>query len=129
MKVVVGITGASGTVYALSLIKCLEARNCEIHGVLSDAGESVLRHECAMERSDVSNFVIWHDSDDLFSSIASGSFKYDAMVILPCSMNTLAEIAYGLSSNLLTRAASVCLKEKRKLIIVPREMPLSIIHL
>lgn len=129
MKIIVGITGASGSLYAVSLIKSLEAMNAEIHGVISEMGKKVLAYECAMETEEISRSVIWHDNDDLFAPIASGSFCFNSMAIVPCSMNTLADIANGGSDTLLTRSAAVCLKEKRSHVIVPREMPLSVIHI
>lgn len=129
MKVIVGITGASGSIYAVSLIKYLEAMNVEIHGIISEMGKKVLDYECAMEKEQISHSVIWHDNNNLFAPIASGSYRFDSMAIVPCSMNTLADIASGSSGTLLTRSAAVSLKEKRRLVIVPREMPLGVIHL
>lgn len=129
MKVVIGITGASGSIYAVSLIKSLVSMNVGVHGVISAMGKKVLAYECAMEKEEISASVIWHDNDNLFAPIASGSFRFDAMAIAPCSMNTLADVANGNSDTLLTRAASVSLKEKRGLVLVPREMPLSVIHI
>lgn len=129
MKIIVGITGASGSIYAVSLIKSLEAVGICVHGVISEMGEKVLMHECAMVKEEISSSVIWHDNVDLFAPIASGSFRFDAMTIVPCSMNTLSDVAYGRGDTLLTRAAMVCLKEVRKLVLVPREMPLSVIHI
>jgi len=129
MRVVIGITGASGSIYAVSVIKSLIDMGVEVHGVISEMGERVLMHECSMKKEEISEGVIWHQNDNLFAAIASGSYKIDAMAVVPCSMNTLAKIATGGGDGLLLRAASVCIKERRRLVIVPREMPLSIIYI
>lgn len=131
MKVIVGITGASGTIYAEKLIKILKAHQCEVHLVTTRHGEEVGKFELGDTRWQMlvnhANFV--YDCNQMWSRIASGSFKIDTMVIIPCSMRTIASIANGISDNLLLRAADVMLKEHRKLIIVARETPLSSIHL
>jgi 4-hydroxy-3-polyprenylbenzoate decarboxylase len=130
VRIVVGITGASGAVYALSLLKVLGDLGAERHAVVSDMGAKVLFHECAVTLGELAGFCeCLHDNRNLASSIASGSYHADAMVIVPCSMKTLAAVAHGWSDSLVTRAADVAVKEKRNLIIVPREMPLSAIHL
>lgn len=128
MKIIVGITGASGSIYAKRLLEFLTGRDFEVHAVFSRTGEQVMRYECDCGRNDFPN-VTWHEPDNMFASIASGSRPTDGMVVVPCSVNTLSNIAYGLSGNLLQRAAGVVLKEKRNLIVVPRETPLSTIHL
>jgi 4-hydroxy-3-polyprenylbenzoate decarboxylase len=128
MKIIVGITGASGSIYAVSLLQALSLRNCEIFGVCSRMGQEVMQSECGVSSKDFPS-VIWSKPDDMFSSIASGSNCADAMIITPCSMNTLSCVAHGISNNLLQRAAAVMLKESRKLVVTPRETPLSIIHL
>lgn len=128
MKVIVGVTGASGSVYAASLLEELSRRGVEVHAVCSVWGEKVMAHECGLDR-DAFPGVIWHDHDNMFSTFASGSSAADHMVVIPCSMNTLSCIAHGISSNLLQRVAGVMLKERRNLILVPRELPLSVIHL
>lgn len=128
MKIVIGITGASGGIYAERLLDELIKRGFEIHGVFSRTGEEVLRFERNRSRHDFPG-VIWHETDDFFSLIASGSNPADGMVVVPCSMNTAACIAHGISTNLLQRAAAVTLKERRPLIVVPRETPLDTIHL
>jgi 4-hydroxy-3-polyprenylbenzoate decarboxylase len=128
MKIIVGITGASGSIYAVSLLRELFKTGTEIHGVCSKTGETVLQTECGVSQSDFP-FVNWSESDNMFAPIASGSNHFDAMVIIPCSMNTLSCTAHGISNNLLQRAALVMLKESRKLIIVPRETPLNVIQL
>lgn len=135
-KIVVGITGASGSIYAKRLIEVLVKKGIQINVVATEKGSQVFEYELGINlnswidtlRSNYSNIKM-EDNNNLFSGVASGSNKYDAVIILPCSMGTLAEISYGLSKNLLCRAADVALKEGRKLIIVPRETPLSTIHL
>jgi len=130
MKIVVGITGASGSIYAMRLIEVLRQQGHEVHGVVTDSGWQVLEYECQITREDFSTQVdVLYDNDNIGAAIASGSFKADAMVVLPCSMKTAASIAHSLSDNLLTRAADVMLKESRPLILVPRETPMHAIHL
>jgi 4-hydroxy-3-polyprenylbenzoate decarboxylase len=129
-KVVVGITGASGFIYALRLIEHLKALGVEVHVVMTKAAQITRDQETQISLSAFKKlFDYFHPIEDIGASIASGSFQYDGMVILPCSMNTLAELACGITNNLLTRAADVCLKERRRLIIMPRETPLHAIHL
>jgi len=130
MKLVVGITGASGSIYALRLIEVLRQAGHEVHAVVTDSGWQVLDYECGVSREDlVKRVAVLYDNDNVGAAIASGSFRADAMVVLPCSMKTAASIAHSLSDNLLTRAADVMLKEGRKLILVPRETPMHAIHL
>ncbi len=129
-KIVVGITGASGTVYGLRLIEVLRTAGCQVHAVVTDSGWRVMEYECNVTRADFEKLVDkLYDQADVGAAIASGSFYYDAMVVVPCSMKTAASIAHGISDNLLTRAADVMLKEGRSLIIVPRETPMHAIHL
>lgn len=130
-RIVVGITGASGTVYAIDLLKKLRPiEDVEVHGVLSAWAKKNLQLETDYSLKDVEQLLDYSYSDnDLGASIASGSFLTDAMVIVPSSMKTIASIAVGIGDNLISRAADVTLKEQRKLIIVPRESPLSAIHL
>ena len=130
MKIVVGITGASGSIYALRLIEVLRQAGHEVHAVVTDSGWQVLDYECGVSREDlVKRVAVLYDNDNVGAAIASGSFRADAMVVLPCSMKTAASIAHSMSDNLLTRAADVMLKEGRKLILVPRETPMHAIHL
>lgn len=139
---VVGITGASGAVYGIRLIETLLASQVEVHLVVTEAGWRVLKEERGWDTTkrqaalDV-NFreqlnrrqLILHPNADIGATIASGSFQVEGMIIMPCSMGTLASIAHGISDDLMTRAADVMLKEGRKLLIVPRETPLHAIHL
>ncbi len=130
MKVVVGISGGSGAIYAVSLLKALKAMNIETHLVVSTMGEYVTEHECGIGLEELKRMAThFHDNKNFAAPIASGSFKVDSMVVLPCSMKTLAGVASGFSDGLLTRACDVAIKEGRKLILVPRETPLSSIHL
>ncbi|KNF07046.1 putative aromatic acid decarboxylase [Gottschalkia purinilytica] len=130
MRVIVGISGGSGAIYGVALLKVLQQLNIETHLVVSTLGEYVTQHECGMSLEELKGLATYyHDNKDLAASIASGSFKTDAMIIAPCSMKTVAAVANGLSDNLLTRAADVIIKENRKLVVIPRETPLSSIHL
>ena len=127
-KIVVGVTGASGSIYAKRLIYYLEQfkNECSYEVVFSGNAKKVWEWELK-EKVNLSCPV--YDIQDYFAPFASGSAKYDAMVIIPASMGTIARIANGISDNLITRAADVFLKEKRKLIVVFREAPISKIHL
>lgn len=127
MKVIVAITGASGAVYGLRLIEVLKEHEIETECIASNTSKKIIVHELGRER--LKSLKGCYDGSDIEASIASGSFKTDAMVIAPCSMKTLSAIANGFSSNLITRSADVMIKEGRKLILVPRETPLSAIHL
>lgn len=130
MKIVVGMTGASGSIYAVRLLKVLREAGCEIHFVASESGWQVIEYECGLTQDDIEKQVTRvYDVNQIGSAIASGSFRMDAMVIVPCSMRTLGGIANGVADNLLMRAADVAMKEGRPLYIVPRETPLSAIHL
>lgn len=135
-KIIVALTGASGSIYFLRLIEALINEDLCIHIVASRHGVEVLKYECNKdlkklldEWKKVNKRIYIEDNDNLFSPIASGSYGCDKMIILPCSMSTLSEIAFGTSKSLLTRAADVILKERKKLIVVPRETPMSSIHL
>jgi len=135
-RYIVGITGASGSIYGVRLIEELIKRNNEIYLVITDNGKKVLEYELEINFEEWLQNIVENsgmlkvcDINDMFSSIASGSFKTDGMVIVPCSMGTLSKISSGIADTLLTRAADVMIKEKRKLILIPRETPLSSIHL
>ncbi len=120
MKVVVATSGASGVNLGLKTLELLPER-IEKHFIMSDNSQTVLSKEM--------HDVTVHDNSNIGASIASGSFGVDAMIIAPCSMNTLAKIACGISDNLITRGAAVMIKEQKKLILAPREMPFSAIAL
>lgn len=129
-KLIIGISGASGFILALNLLKALQNFPIETHLVMSKSAQITRQQETNLRLADLKKLVhVYHPIEDIGASIASGSFKHQGMIIIPCSMKTVAEIAIGLSSNLLTRAADVTLKEKRNLIIVPRETPLHAVHL
>lgn len=130
MKIVVGITGASGSVYAVRLLDVLKEMGHEVHLTITDSGLQVVEYECGKSLQDLEKMVTKvHDVHNIGAAIASGSFLMDAMVVVPCSMKTAASIASGVTDNLLTRAADVTLKEARPLIIVPRETPMHAGHL
>ena len=126
-RIVVGVTGASGSIYAQRLLEVIP-KNYEIHLVVSDNGEKVAVYELGKNWLPKRK-LIRHQSNDFFAPIASGSFKTEGMIIVPCSMGTIGGVANGISQNLLQRAADVCLKERRKLVLVPRETPYSTISL
>ena len=129
MRIVVGITGASGSPYAVSLIEQL-AEEHEVLLVASETAKQILLDESEMEYGELEKLASESfDNFDLAASICSGSHQFNAMVIVPCSMTTLAKLSCGIGDNVITRAGSVCLKERRKLIIVPRETPMSSIQL
>lgn len=137
---VLTMTGASGSPYAVKLLQVLCRAGRTVHLTISTSGAQVLREETgltvSLTRFDPQVFgdlgsgqVIYHHQSDFNAGIASGSFRTAGMVVAPCSMSTLASIAHGITTNLVTRAADVHLKERRKLILVPRETPLSLVHL
>jgi 4-hydroxy-3-polyprenylbenzoate decarboxylase len=124
-EIVVGVTGASGAIYARRLLDVL-CRDVKVHIIVSDIAAKIAAHEgISFDGLDAE----YHPNDKLFASIASGSHQYDGMVVIPCSAKTLAAIAHGYADNLITRTADVCLKERRTCILVTREMPLSRIHM
>ncbi|MFO7749240.1 MAG: flavin prenyltransferase UbiX [Desulfobacteraceae bacterium] len=142
-KYVVAICGASGSVYGIRLIKALVEASCQVITVISDAGFEVLSHETEFQKSigfrkflkargvafsGNSRLEVYQQSD-FAAPPASGSFVHSGMVVAPCSMKTLADISTGSAGNLVTRSADVTLKERRPLILLPRETPLSLIHL
>ena len=135
-RYIIGVTGASGSVLAKRLLSYLSGIRAELHIIATDTGKKVFEYETGISwdvflstinenRADIFSY----DNSDMFASVASGSFPTDAMMIVPCSMATAAKIATGTGGNLLCRAADVCLKEKTKLVISPREAPLNSIHL
>lgn len=129
-RIIVGVTGASGAIYAYRLVQVLANSGFEVHFVASKAGWEVLDYECQITRDDLTKLAaVVYDVNRIDSAIASGSFPCESMVIVPCSMKTLGLLAGGIAENLLTRAADVTLKEGRKLILVTRETPVHAIHL
>ena len=131
MRVIVGITGASGIVIAVELLQRLkQIESVETHLIITDGGELTIRDETNFDVYSINKLAdVVYNVHEMDASIASGSFLTDGMVIVPCTMKTVAGIVSGYSDNLLLRAADVCIKEKRPLVIVPREMPFSRIHL
>jgi flavin prenyltransferase len=135
MRVVVAITGASGALYSQRVLHGLLAAGVETHLVVSPLGRRLLHDELGIARLDdtgladltgrTASQLVLHNYNDVGAVIASGSFLHDGMVIVPCSSNTLCEVAHGLGDNLISRAAAVTLKERRRLIIAHREMPMS----
>jgi 4-hydroxy-3-polyprenylbenzoate decarboxylase len=140
-RLIVGITGASAGIYGVRLLEVLtQHEDIEVHLTISSSGGRALSEELQIE-IDLDNFklesligvpsprVVYHHESDIGASIASGSFRTEGMIVAPCSMGSIASIAAGISRNLIQRAADVCIKENRKLVLVPRETPLSSIHL
>lgn len=129
-RIIVGVSGASGAIYAYRLIQVLADSGIEVHFVASKAGLEVLEYECGLTMVRLTQMVHKvYDVNRIDSAIASGSFPCESMVIVPCSMKTLGSLANGIAGNLLTRAADVTLKEGRKLVLVTRETPVHAIHL
>lgn len=147
-KYIIGITGASGSIYADHLIRKLLGNGHQIILTITEAGKKVLQQEIDLDISSLQseeeienclkNFFLienhnqslkYYDIGRIGASIASGSFRTDGMIVIPCSMGTVSSIAYGTSKNLLERAADVTLKERKPLIVVPREAPFNAIHL
>jgi flavin prenyltransferase len=130
-RIVVAISGATGAVYGARLLQVLrEVRNVETHLVVSEAGWRNLALEQALARPAIEALADHvHDIRNVGAAIASGSFRCDAMVVAPCSMRTLAAVAHGFGDNLITRAADVMLKERRRLVLMVRETPLNLAHL
>src|SRR6266571_9316980 len=126
MKLVIAATGASGSIYLQQLLRQIDASQHEVHFVMSSHAKQVVAQE--IDRLDIPSGVLEHLDNDLNVPFVSGSSRFDAMVIVPCSMATLGRIASGCSDSALLRAADVFLKERRKLIIVPRETPWNLIH-
>jgi len=131
MRFIIGISGASGVVIAVELLKRLKLINdVETHLIITDGAALTFKHETNFDLYAIEELAdVVYNVNDMDAAIASGSFLTDGMVIVPCSMKTVAGIASGYAENLLLRAADVCIKEQRKIIIVPRELPFSRIHL
>lgn len=130
-RLIIAITGATGAVYGVRLLQVLrEAQGIETHLLVSDAGVLNLHQELDMGRKEVEALAhVVHNVRDVGASIASGSFQSEGMIVAPCSMKTLAAIAHGFSDNLITRAADVVLKERRRLVLMVRETPFNLAHL
>ena len=130
MEIVVGISGASGAAYAIRLLQVLREKGDIIHLVITESAARIIEIETDNQLKDIQELADHvYSPRDFGAPIASGSHLFDGMVVIPCSMGTLSAIACGASDTLITRAASVCLKEKRRLIIVPRETPLGLVEL
>ncbi|KVM66157.1 3-octaprenyl-4-hydroxybenzoate carboxy-lyase [Burkholderia ubonensis] len=130
-RLIVAITGATGAIYGVRLLDMLRAAGgVETHLLISSAGWLNIQHELKLSKADVERRAdVVHAVRDVGATIASGSFATDGMVIAPCSMKTLASVAHGLSDNLITRAADVTLKERRRLVLMVRETPFNLAHL
>jgi polyprenyl P-hydroxybenzoate/phenylacrylic acid decarboxylase-like protein len=130
-RLIIAITGATGAVYGVRMLQVLrEQSEWESHLVISKAGLINLQYEMEMDKASIYALAdISHGINDIASTIASGGFKTEGMIIAPCSMKTLAAVAHGFGDNLISRAADVVLKERRRLVIMPRETPLNLIHI
>lgn len=129
-RLIIGISGASGAIYGIKILEALQSTSIETHLVISNAAKITLQSELGLKISDVHAMANkYYPHTDIGAAIASGSFKTMGMVIAPCSINTMSEIAAGTTSNLLSRAADVTLKERRKLVLMVRETPLHTGHL
>ena len=130
-RLVVAITGASGAVYGVRMLQVLRSLpGWESHLILSGSGVLTATQELGMSRSDIEGLAdVVHSVKDIGATLSSGSFRHDGMIVAPCSMKTLAGIAHGLSDNLISRAADVALKERRRVVLMVRESPLNLAHL
>jgi 4-hydroxy-3-polyprenylbenzoate decarboxylase len=130
-RLIVAITGASGAMYGIRLLQWLrESAQVETHLMISDAGVLSMHYELDMKRKDVEELAdVVHSVRDVGACVASGSFQSEGMIIAPCSMKTLGSVAHGLSDNLISRAADVMLKERRRLVLMVRETPFNLAHL
>src|SRR6188768_1276422 len=130
MRLIVALSGATGSIYGIRLLECLRDAGVETHVVISRWGVRTLLHETSYSKEQVEALATKaYAPGDMGAAISSGSFKTDGMIVAPCSAKTLAAIAHGVGDNLIHRAADVVLKERRKLLLAPREAPLSDIHL
>ncbi|MFZ2726128.1 MAG: UbiX family flavin prenyltransferase [Methylococcaceae bacterium] len=130
-RLIIAMTGATGAVYGVRMLQVLkEQSDWETHLIISSAGVVNLKHELNMKRAELIALAdVTHGIDDIAASIASGGFKTEGMIIAPCSMKTLAAVAHGFGDNLISRGADVVLKERRRLIVMPRETPLHLVHI
>jgi len=129
-RFILAITGASGSLYALEFLKIMHTLDAEVHAIISEAGRQVLGIELGIRPQDLDEYVAkWYDVRDFAAPMSSGSSLFDGMIVLPCTMGTLASIANGISRNLIHRAADVTLKERRPLLLAVRETPFNKTHL
>ena len=129
-RLIVAITGASGAVYGVRLLSFLRELSVETHLIISNAGALNIRHELSMTREEVEKTADFsYRVDDIGAAVSSGSFRTMGMIVAPCSMRSLSAIAHGLADNLITRAADVTLKERRRLVLMVRETPFNLVHL
>ena len=129
-RLIVGISGASGVIYGIRLLELLRDTNFETHLVMSRSAEITVAHESKWKIAAIKDLAdVYHKNEDIAASISSGSFLTSGMIVAPCSIRTLSEIVSGVTSSLLTRAADVVLKERRKLVLMVRETPLHLGHL
>jgi len=129
-RLIIGISGASGIVYGVRALEALRRVDVETHLVMTKAAQVTLAHELSMKVADIQALAdVVHRQEDIAASISSGSFQTIGMIVAPCSIRSLSEIASGVTSNLLTRAADVVLKERRRLVLMVRETPLHLGHL
>ena len=129
-RLIIGISGSSGIIYGIRLLEALRTLSIETHLVVSKAGQLTRAYETDLSLAELKSLAdVYYRCNDITAAIASGSFKTLGMIIAPCSMNSLGEIANGINSNLLTRAADVVLKGRRRLVLMPRESPLHLGHL
>jgi len=129
-RLIVGISGASGIIYGIRLLEILKPLPIETHLIISKSAQLTREYETELSTSDLKGLAdVYHPCNDIGANIASGSFKALGMIVAPCSMKTLAEIAHGISANLIGRAADVMLKDRRKLVLMTRESPLHLGHL
>jgi 4-hydroxy-3-polyprenylbenzoate decarboxylase len=129
-KIIVGISGASGAIYGIRLLEVLRAANIETHLVITKSGKLTIEHETDFKLDDVISLAsCYYNNNDISAAIASGSFINDGMIIAPCTVKTLSEIATGCTQSLISRAADVALKDKRRLVLLFRETPLHLGHI
>ena len=129
-RFILAITGASGSLYAFEFLKIMHNLDAEVHSIISEAGRQVMGLELGLGPQDLDEYVArWYDVQDFAAPMSSGSSLFEAMIVLPCTMGTLASIANGISRNLIHRAADVTLKERRPLLLAVRETPLNRTHL
>ena len=130
-RLIIGITGATGAIYGVRMLQVLQAQpEWETHLVISSAGLVNLKHELNMTRDELNALAdVTHGINDIAATISSGGFNTEGMIIAPCSMKTLAAVAHGFGDNLISRGADVVLKERRRLVVMPRETPLHLVHI